>query len=48
MLDKLERKINDLKKKINKKFLAVAIFCIFGAVIITTVELIKNLKLKGD
>lgn len=46
MLDKLERKINDLKKKINKKFLAVAIFCIFGAVIITTAELVKNLKLK--
>lgn len=46
MLDKLEKKINDIKAKIDKKVLAVAIFCIFGFVIITTAELIKNLKLE--
>lgn len=46
MLDKLEKKINEIKEKINKKVLAVVIFCIFGFVIITTAELIKNLKVK--
>lgn len=46
MLDKLEKKINYMKEKVNKKFLAVAIFCIFGFVVITTAQLIKNLKLE--
>lgn len=46
MLDKLEKKINEIKAKINKKFLAVTIFCLFGLVIITTLELIRNLKLE--
>lgn len=46
MLDRFEKNINKIKEKINKKALAVIIFCIFGFVIITTIELIKNLKLE--
>ena len=46
MLNKFEKKINDIKNKIDKKVLAVTIFAIFGFVLITTVELIKNLKIE--
>lgn len=44
MLDKFEKKINELKGKINKKFLGVAIFFVFGMMTIFSVEMCNNFK----
>lgn len=44
MLDKFEKKINELKRKVNKKFLGVAIFFVFGMLTIFSVEMCNNFK----
>ena len=44
MIEKFEKKVNELKKKINKKALAVIIFMIFGAFSIYAVEMTNNFK----
>lgn len=44
MIEKIEIKLNKLKKKVNKKVLNVAIFMTFGALIIFSLEMTNNLK----
>ena len=44
MIEKIEIKLNKLKKKVNKKVLNVAIFMTFGALIIFSVEMTNNFK----
>lgn len=44
MIEKFEKKVNELKQKINKKVLAVAIFMVFGALSIFGVEMTNNFK----
>ena len=44
MIEKIEIKLNKLKKKINKKVLNVAIFMTFGALIIFSLEITNNFK----
>ena len=44
MIEKIEMKLNKLKKKVNKKVLNVAIFMTFGALIIFSLEMTNNLK----
>ncbi len=44
MIEKFEIKINNLKKKINKKALAVVIFMVFTAICIFSVEMTNNFK----
>ncbi len=46
MLDKLEKKINNIKRKINKKYLGVAIFFVFGIMTIFFAEVSKNFKIQ--
>lgn len=44
MIEKIEIKLNKLKKKVNKKVLNVAIFMTFGALIIFSLEITNNFK----
>lgn len=44
MIEKIEIKLNKLKKKVNKKVLNVAIFMTFGALIIFSLEMTNNFK----
>lgn len=44
MIEKIEIKLNKLKKKVNKKVLNVAIFMTFGALIIFSLEMANNFK----
>ena len=44
MIEKIEIKLNKLKKKVNKKVLNVAIFMTFGALIIFSLEMTINFK----
>lgn len=44
MIEKFENKVNNLKRKINKKALAVIVFMIFGAACIFSVEMTNNFK----
>lgn len=44
MIEKIEIKLNKLKKKVNKKVLNVAIFMAFGALIIFSLEMTNNFK----
>lgn len=44
MIEKIEIKLNKLKKKVNKKVLNVAILMTFGALIIFSLEMTNNLK----
>ncbi len=44
MIEKFEKKINNIKQKINKKVLAVSIFMIFAAITIFAVEMSNNFK----
>lgn len=44
MIEKIEIKLNKLKKKVNKKVLNVAIFMTFGALIIFSLEMSNNFK----
>ena len=44
MIEKFEKKVNDIKNKINKKALAVIIFMIFGAFSIYAVEMTNQFK----
>lgn len=44
MIEKIEIKLNELKKKVNKKVLNVAIFMTFGALIIFSLEMTNNFK----
>ena len=44
MIEKIEIKLNKLKKKVNKKVLNVAIFMSFGALIIFSLEMTNNFK----
>lgn len=44
MIEKLEIKINKIKKKANKKVVGVAIFMVFGAFIIFSLEMTRNFK----
>ena len=42
--EKFEKKINSLKRKINKKVLAIIIFAVFGAFIILSLNMINEYK----
>lgn len=44
MIEKIEIKLNKLKKKVNKKVLNVAIFMTFGTLIIFSLEMTNNFK----
>lgn len=44
MIEKFERKINEIKKNINKKYVSVGIFFVFGIVTIFSLEMSKNYK----
>lgn len=44
MIEKIEIKLNKLKKKVNKKVLNVTIFMTFGALIIFSLEMTNNFK----
>lgn len=44
MIEKIEIKLNKLKKKVNKKVLNVVIFMTFGALIIFSLEITNNFK----
>lgn len=44
MIEKIEIKLNKLKKKVNKKVLNVVIFMTFGALIIFSLEMTNNFK----
>ena len=44
MIEKFEKKIDDIKEKINKKVLYVAIFVIFGFVFLFAMEMTNNFK----
>ena len=44
MIEKIEIKLNKLKKKVNKKVLNLAIFMTFGALIIFSLEMTNNFK----
>lgn len=44
MIEKIEIKLNKLKKKVNKKVLNVTIFMAFGALIIFSLEMTNNFK----
>lgn len=44
MIEKFENKVNNLKKKINKKALAVGVFMLFGGLCIFSVEMTNNFK----
>lgn len=48
MLEKLEIKINKLKKKVNKKYLGVFLFMLFGAMSIFAMEMLNNFKRQKD
>ena len=44
MIEKFEKKVNNLKRKINKKALAVIVFMVFGAFSIYAMEMTNNFK----
>ncbi len=44
MIEKFEKKVNDIKRKINKKALAVIVFIVFGAFSIYAVEMTNEFK----
>lgn len=44
MIEKFEKKVNELKEKINKKALGVGVFMVFGALSIFGVEMTNNFK----
>lgn len=44
MIEKFEKKVNELKQKINKKALGVGVFMVFGALSIFGVEMTNNFK----
>lgn len=44
MIEKFEKKVNELKEKINKKVLGVGVFMVFGALSIFGVEMTNNFK----
>lgn len=44
MIEKFEKKVNELKQKINKKALSVGVFMVFGALSIFGVEMTNNFK----
>ena len=44
MIEKFEKKVNTLKRKINKKALGVGVFMIFAALSIFAVEMTNNFK----
>ena len=46
MLEKFEEKISNIKEKINKKYLSVAIFFVFGLVTIFSLEMSKDYKIQ--
>lgn len=48
MIEKIEIKLNKLKKKVNKKVLNVAIFMTFGALIIFSLEMTNNFKMQKN
>lgn len=44
MLERFEEKINELKQKVNPKFLGVVMFMVFGATILFGLEMANNFK----